>query len=443
MAGLRGLRDVLHRLPARARVVLGDRDEEEGHGEADERRAVEVPEVEVPSVVGHGHGNESDRGEDRRDDHAAVERVDDRVLPAADPSEERADHRRENRDATECERVEPEVLLSHADPEQHHRHRRDRIRLEEVRRHPCAVADVVADVVRDDSGVAWIVLGDARFDLADEVGADIRSFRVDAAAETGEDGDERAAEREADEVVHRRFGAVADPVGEHPVVAGDPEEAEPDDQEARDRARAEGDLERGLEPVPGGFRGPRVRADGDVHADEARRRREHGADEEAEGGAPSELVVEAEQEERDDRDDGDGRVLLTQVGGCALLHRPCDLLHPFVPGRLLQQPPGQVQPVQNRHGRARERESDGVVNEKVHGPPVLLLSRRKVRRVSDSDFSALLPSQSERRVAPARPIMYHKRRGCSPLLVSHRAARRAPRSSEPARPASPCRRHPG
>ena len=55
-------------------------------------------------------------------------------------------------------------------------------------------------------GVAWIVFGDARFDLADEVGADIRGLRVDAAAETGEDGDERAAEGEPDEVVHGRLG---------------------------------------------------------------------------------------------------------------------------------------------------------------------------------------------------------------------------------------------
>ena len=46
--------------------------------------------------------------------------------------------------------------------------------------------------------------------------------------------------------------------------------------------------------------------------------------------APAELVVEPEQQERDDRDERDGRVLLLQVGGCALLHGAGDLLHALV-----------------------------------------------------------------------------------------------------------------
>ena len=40
-------------------------------------------------------------------------------------------------------------------------------------------------------------------DLADEVGADVGRLRVDAAAEPREDRDQRAAEREADEIVDR------------------------------------------------------------------------------------------------------------------------------------------------------------------------------------------------------------------------------------------------
>ena len=53
-------------------------------------------------------------------------------------------------------------------------------------------------------------------DLADEVGADVGGLRVDAAAEPGEDGDERAAEGEPDEVVDRRVRRVAEPAGEDP-----------------------------------------------------------------------------------------------------------------------------------------------------------------------------------------------------------------------------------
>ena len=123
--------------------------------------------------------------------------------PLADAREERPDHGGEDRDATERERVEPEVLLAEADPEQHHGNGGDRVRLEEVGRHARAVPDVVADVVGDDRRVARVVLGDAGLDLPDEVGADVRGLRVDAAAETREHGDERAAEREPDEVAHR------------------------------------------------------------------------------------------------------------------------------------------------------------------------------------------------------------------------------------------------
>ena len=95
-----------------------------------------------------------------------------------------------------------------AGPEEHHGDRRDRVGLEEVGGHAGAVADVVADVVRDHGRVARVVLGDARLDLPDEVGADVGGLRVDAAAETREDRDQRAAEGEPDEVVDRRHRAV-------------------------------------------------------------------------------------------------------------------------------------------------------------------------------------------------------------------------------------------
>ncbi len=88
---------------------------------------------------------------------------------------------------------------------------------------PGAVADVVADVVRDDGRVARVVLGDARLDLADEVGADVGGLREDAAAEPGEHRDQRAAEREADQVARRVLGALVEPAGEDAVVRRDAE----------------------------------------------------------------------------------------------------------------------------------------------------------------------------------------------------------------------------
>ena len=95
--------------------------------------------------------------------------------------------------------------------EQHHGDGGDGVGLEQVGRHAGAVADVVADVVGDHGRVARVVLGDARLDLADEVGADVGGLREDAAAEPGEDRDQRAAEGEPDQVVDRRVRRVVEP----------------------------------------------------------------------------------------------------------------------------------------------------------------------------------------------------------------------------------------
>ena len=107
-------------------------------------------------------------------------------------------------------------------------------------------------------------------------------------------------------------GRVAERPGQEPVVAGDAEQPEPDDEQAGDRAGAERDLERRLDALARRLGRAGVRAHGDVHADEAGGRGEEGADDEAERGSPAELVVEAEQQERHDRDDRDRRVLLAR-----------------------------------------------------------------------------------------------------------------------------------
>ena len=153
---------------------------------------------------------------------------------------------------------------------------------------------------------------------------------------------------------------------QEPEVARDPEEAEPDDEQAGDRAGAEGDVERRAEPRFRSLRGADVRAHGDVHADEARRARENRADREADRRSPAQLVVEAEQQERDDRDGRDRHVLPPQVRRRAFLDGARDLLHPLAARRLLQQPPREVQPESDRDARTDERESNRVVIEEIH-----------------------------------------------------------------------------
>ena len=258
-------------------------------------------------------------------------------------------------------------LAGNAVAEQHDRDRRDGVGLEEVGRHAGAVADVVAHVVRDHGRVARIVLGDARLDLPDEVGADVGGLRVDAAAETREDRDQRAAEGEADEVVDRRVRRVAEPAGQDPVVARDAEQAEPDDEHARDRAGAERDVERGLEAVPRGLGRPHVRAHRDVHPDEAGGRGEERPDQEADRRAPAELVVEAEQEERR----RSRRWRSSGTGGADRPRRPpgsrvaISCIRSLPAGSRSSQI---VSPMPYRDGEqsAQEREQHGVISEEAH-----------------------------------------------------------------------------
>ena len=207
-------------------------------------------------------------------------------------------------------RISPWSTLAEVRGQKHHRDRGDRVGLEQVGRHAGAVADVVTDVVGDDRRVARIVLGDTGLDLADQVGADVGGLGEDAAAESREDRDQRASEGQTDQMVDGLCLRDVEARGEDPVVAGDAEQAETDHEQARHRAGTEGDLEGRPEPVLGRLGGADIRAHRDVHADESSGRRKHCADEEADCRSPTELVVEADQQKRDHRDDGDRRVLL-------------------------------------------------------------------------------------------------------------------------------------
>jgi hypothetical protein len=87
----------------------------------------------------------------------------------------------------------------HEQRDEHHRCANgDDIGFEQVGGHAGAVADIVANVVGDNRRVAWIVFGNAGFDLADKVGADVSGLGEDAAAETREDRDQRSAEGQRD-----------------------------------------------------------------------------------------------------------------------------------------------------------------------------------------------------------------------------------------------------
>ena len=96
---------------------------------------------------------------------------------------------------------------------------------------------------------------------------------------------------------------------EEGVVASHPEQAEADDQHAGDGATLEGHGQCRRYAATRRFGCPHVGTDRNVHADETGRPGEDGADQEAEGGQPTQFGNQTNDEEEDDANDRDGLVL--------------------------------------------------------------------------------------------------------------------------------------
>ncbi len=147
-------------------------------------------------------------------EEAAVDGRHRRLVLVGRPHGEHADDRCEHAEGAGTEREQragrPQARLVGEDrPERRHTeddrgNERDLVALEQVGGHAGAVADVVADVVGDRRRVARVVLRDAGFDLADEVGADVGRLGEDATADAEEQGEQRPAEPEPDEDRRRR-----------------------------------------------------------------------------------------------------------------------------------------------------------------------------------------------------------------------------------------------
>ena len=266
----------------------------------------------------HGHGVEEDRRDQAGHDHALVERA--LHVAAGGLDGEGADDRGDDRHAAEDERVQDDRgrlrLVEGQHAEEHHGHRGDRVGLEEVGRHAGAVADVVAHVVGDHGRVAGVVLGDPGLDLAHDVGADVGTLREDAAAEPGEDRDQRAAEAEADERVDRVLGVDVEEERQDAVVAGHAEQRQAGDEHAGDGAAAERRVERRADAAAGGLGDAGVRAHRHVHADEARCTGRDAADQEAD--RDLDVLQEDQRDEQDGADDGDRSC----TGGGGMRKRP-------------------------------------------------------------------------------------------------------------------------
>ena len=217
MAGNRRFGDRLHRAIVGAGVVFSD-----PHDQPRDRKSGDAADVKVHPAIGDP-GHVADRAkpdqqinhqrhrperQDRGSDEALVERAHDRLI-GAELHEEGADDGGDDAGGADGERqrhhVEKKRRIGEEDRGQHHGgNGRHRIGLEQVGRHASAVADIVADVVGNGRRVARIVFRDTGFDLADEIAANVGALGEDAAAETGEDRDQRGAEAERHHGVDHR-----------------------------------------------------------------------------------------------------------------------------------------------------------------------------------------------------------------------------------------------
>ena len=141
--------------------------------------------------------------------------------------------------------------------------------------------------------------------------------------------------------------------------------------------------------------GADVRAHGDVHADEAGGGREHGADQEADRGAPAELVVEAEQ-----RGTARPRRPRSSCTACCRYAAAPSCTAPEI--SRIRSLPGRLARAASRSGRGRthrdagadEREQHGMVIEEVHQSSGVQPSQRKRRNgVGARDYAAQAPAR--------------------------------------------------
>ncbi len=204
---------------------------------------------------------------------------------------------------------------------------RHRIGFEQISRHSGAIADIVADIIGDRRRIAGIVFGNAGFDLADEIGADIGALGENAAAKAGENRDERRAETERDQRVDRLAAVrrMAERPGENVKISRHAKERQARDQEPGDGAGLEGNVEARGERLHGRLGGAHIGADRNIHADEARRAGKDRADQKSGREQPGN--EEAKGGEDGNADNCDRRILAFQIGLRALGDSPGNFLH--------------------------------------------------------------------------------------------------------------------
>merc|ERR1712159_679095 len=179
-------------------------------------------------------------------------------------------------------------------------------RFEKISTHTGDITNVVTNVVGNSVRVAGIIFRNVRFNLTDEIGADVSRLGVDATRDAREERDGGSTETEAREVTDgithvdvttSHDGAAADGVIRRALRRGEDveehrqaENTEGDDGETHDGAARKGNLKRRVQARARGLHGLHVRLRGDLHARPTRSRGERRAEQKADHRLPATLL---------------------------------------------------------------------------------------------------------------------------------------------------------
>ena len=122
----------------------------------------------------------------------------------------------------------------------------DGVGLKEVGGHTCAVAYIVSHVVRDHRRISWVVLWDARFDLAHQVSAHISAFGENTTPQSCKNRDEGRTKGQAnqwvEEVGEMLFCSQLTAAHQKPKKASNAQQTQANHQHAGDSASFEGNI---------------------------------------------------------------------------------------------------------------------------------------------------------------------------------------------------------
>ena len=339
------LGDVADRLGFGRGVVLGDLADQDAdhktgdHGDHERRTGAQVMRnadqlFRKRQTAAHREPRGRAGHQDRCDDHAAEQGAV-QVMLVVGLDKEGADDRSNNAEGRNGEGQGDHAF--HANrarvrkrAEGHRSDDRTDVGLEQVGAHAGDVADVVTDVVGDGARVAGVVFGNARFDLANEVGADVGRFREDAATNAREQCDRRGAKAKAEDLFQAHRRKVRSVEHREP---GDAEQRQANHAHAHDHARAERNAQCIGQAVRRGLRRAHGRAGRGVHAevagDAGRERTAHKRD----GGVHAQalgFVRHGDRHKDDDHEHGKPFVFGFEESGGAFLDLLGDALHHFV-----------------------------------------------------------------------------------------------------------------